>query len=85
MQDLSSMAADSVWATNQHSGNRPSDTSAAMTAPGSTSPSVDESAGGVANGDDVARQPFVVPAAHARTVVVHPAGTPRSDVQWGQS
>lgn len=64
MEDLSASAANSMWATNQHSGNRPSDQSAAMTAPGSPSPSVDETDGGVAGGDDLARQPFVVPAAY---------------------
>jgi len=61
MEVLSHLAADSMWATNQHSGNRPSDQSAAMTAPGSPSPAVDEGPGGIAGRDDVARQPFVVP------------------------
>lgn len=84
MQDLSAMAADSMWATSQHAGNRPSDMSVAMTATGSPSPSVDETAGGVAGTDDVAGQPFVVPAAHARTVL-HPGGEPAGASVWRQA
>lgn len=51
VQDVSHLAADSMWATNQHGGNRPSDQSVAMSAKGSPSPSVDEA--------DEAAQPFV--------------------------
>lgn len=50
----SDLATEGMWATNQHAGNRPSDNSAALTAPGSPSPSVDAG--------DEAPQPFVQPA-----------------------
>jgi hypothetical protein len=60
--DLSHLATDSMWATSGHAGNRPSDPAAAMTAPGSPSPAVDEGPGGIAGGDDVSRQPFVQPS-----------------------
>jgi hypothetical protein len=60
-QDLSHLAQNSLWATNQHSGNRPSDPAVAHTAPGTPSPSVDEA--------DVSPQPFVQPVDHQRSVV----------------
>jgi hypothetical protein len=61
VQDLSHLAENSIWATSQHSGNRPSDNSTAMTAPGTPSPAVDTG--------DVSPQPFVQPAGHERTTV----------------
>lgn len=73
MQDLSNLFPDGPVAalvpSNQHSGNRPSDQSAAQSAQGSPSPSVDEGPGGVAGGDDVARPPFASAADHARSVI----------------
>lgn len=78
MQDLSHLAADSLWITNQHSGNRPSDNSGAMTAPGTPSPSVDEA--------DVVRQPIVQPAADdsRETVTGRASGRARPVLRLGQ-
>ena len=87
MDDLSHLADNSMWATSQHAGNRPSDASSAMTAPGTASPSVDESddspAGG---GGDVDMQPFVQTTDYHTPVLrgpdgshVHPDNADRSD------
>lgn len=66
VEDLSHLAADSLWPTSQHAGNRPSANSA-MTAPGTASPAVDTG--------DITGEPFVVPEDHQRTTIVSGGGS----------
>jgi hypothetical protein len=79
MENLSHLAQDSVWSTSQHAGNRPSDASVAMTAPGSASPSVDESATSPAGGGgDISDQPFVKSTSYDTPVLIGPGGSKRT-------
>jgi hypothetical protein len=69
--------------TSQAAGNKPSDLSAAMTAPGSPSGSVDEVNGGLSGEGDLLARPFArlsVPM-HERTVV-NPEASPRTPNPW---
>lgn len=69
MQDLSSLAADSMWPTSQSAGNRSARPDAAMTAPGSAP--VDRELA-----EQLRADPAVEMTPHARTVIVHGGARP---------
>lgn len=71
--------------SSQHAGNRPSDLSATLTAPGSPSQSVSEEYGGISGEGDVIEEPPFSTSQHPDVSVTHPHDAPPSTYPNGGS